>query len=249
MTTTPSDHACGYARVSTESQIDGYGLPEQREAITTYASTESLLLDAVFVDEGISGSEGLEGRAELARALDYLCEHPGATLIVPRLDRLARDLMVQEQVLADAWKTGATVTSCSATERVYCHPNNPEDPARTLIRQMLGAVAQYERQMIRLRLVRGRRRRLVETGWAGGPVPFGWEDPDEQAVLAHIEAQRRAGMSWRKLAADLDTRQLRKRNGRPWSAQELHRCHTRATERAPITPSLMEPHPATLEDA
>jgi DNA invertase Pin-like site-specific DNA recombinase len=238
MTAPITPRAIGYLRVSTEAQLDGLGLDVQRDAIVELAAELGLTLADVFVDEGISGSEGLDVRRALAAALDDLCANPGTTLIVPRLDRLARDLMVQEQVLADAWKTGATVTSCSETERTYCRPDSPEDPARTLIRQVLGAVAAYERAMIRLRLVRGRRMRLVREGWAGGPVPYGWTDPDEQATLAHVEAQRRAGMSWRRLAADLNTRGMRKRNGTEWHGPELQRLHVRATARHDTTLTL-----------
>lgn len=226
--------AIAYLRVSTEAQLDGLGLDVQRDACIELAQREGLTVAQVFTDEGISGSEGLDVRAALAAALDWLCEHPGATLIVPRLDRLARDLMVQEQVLADAWKCGAVVTSCSETERTYCRPDSPDDPARTLIRQVLGAVAAYERAMIRLRLVRGRRMRLVRTGWAGGPTPFGWEDPDEQRTLAYIDVARRGGAMWRAIANDLNRRGWYKRNGKAWTTSEVQRCHARALERGPI---------------
>lgn len=223
--------AAGYLRVSTEAQLDGYGLEIQRAGIDELAGLEQLELAAVFVDEGISGSEGLETRTGLAKALDWLEEHPGATLIIPRLDRLARDLIVQEQILADAWKTGATVLSCSPTERIYCQPDSPDDPARTLIRQVLGAVAAYERKMIRLRMTRGRRRLLDQQGWAGGPVPYGWSDPAERAVLEHVSLERAAGTSWGAITAELNRSAQYKRNGRPWTAQELQRTHARSTSR------------------
>lgn len=226
------NRAIGYRRVSTEAQLDGLGLDIQGDAIDDTAAAHHLTLAAIYTDEGISGSEGLDVRRDLAAALDDLCDHPGTTLIVPRLDRLARDLMVQEQVLADCWATGATVLSCSETERTYCRPDSPDDPARTLIRQVLGAVAAYERAMIRLRLRSGRRRRLAKTGWAGGPVPFGWEDEREQAVLDHVTTRRAAGVSWRKLAAELNTAGMLKRNGGTWSGPELHRTLARAGERA-----------------
>jgi DNA invertase Pin-like site-specific DNA recombinase len=232
-------NAVAYLRVSTEAQLDGLGLDVQRAAVFELADREGLTIADVFVDEGISGSEGLDSRAALAAALDWLCEHPGGTLIVPRLDRLARDLMVQEQVLADAWKCGATVTSCSETERTYCRPDDPSDPARTLIRQVLGAVAAYERAMIRLRLVRGRRLRLARDGWAGGPTPYGWNDPAEQTILLDIDEQRRRGVSWAGIAADFIARGIVKRNGKPWRREELQRCHARTVERGqlePITP-------------
>jgi DNA invertase Pin-like site-specific DNA recombinase len=224
--------AIGYLRVSTETQLEGFGLDIQRSAVTELADSEGLDLAAVYVDEGISGSEGLDTRTGLAKALDHLAEHPGMTLIIPRLDRLARDLMVQEQVLADAWKAGAVVLSCSQTERTYCHPDSPDDPARTLIRQVLGAVAAYERAMIRLRMSRGRRRLLDAQGWAGGPEPYGWSDPAERQVLTDVTHQRARGTSWGTIASQLNNAGRHKRNGRRWTAQEIQRTHARAVSRA-----------------
>jgi DNA invertase Pin-like site-specific DNA recombinase len=226
---TTTGRAIGYRRVSTEAQLDGMGLEIQGDAIRT--TTADLDLVAIYTDEGISGSEGLDGRAGLAQALDDLEAHPGTTLVVPRLDRLARDLMVQESVLADIWAHGGAVLSCSETERAYCHPDDPSDPARTLIRQVLGAVAAYERKMIRLRMVTGRRRRLAATGWAGGPEPYGWSDATEQQLLADITAARAAGTSWRKLVAHYNETGRLKRNGKPWTAPELHAVYTKALRR------------------
>jgi DNA invertase Pin-like site-specific DNA recombinase len=230
MTTHPGK-AIAYRRVSTETQLDGFGLELQDTAIADLAGTEGLDLVATFTDEGICGAESIDVRVELGKALDYLAEHPGTALIVPRLDRLARDLIVQEQCLADAWRTGATVLSCSPTERIYCQPDNPDDPARTLIRQVLGAVAAYERAMIRLRMTRGRRRLIAQQGWAGGPTPYGWECPTERALLADVTAWRSARVPWRTIAARLNSARRPKRNGAPWTHGELQRTWARATAR------------------
>jgi DNA invertase Pin-like site-specific DNA recombinase len=233
------DLAAGYIRVSTEQQLDGMGLDIQRDAITTEAQQRGLRLGPVFADEGICGAEGLETREGLASALTWLEDNPGATLIIPRLDRLARDLMVQESVLADIWKTGGHVWSCSETERAYCQPDSPEDPARTLIRQVLGAVAAYERAMIRLRMVRGRRRLIAEQGWAGGPTPYGWDDDTEAAVLRHVKGRRDQGYAWGYIVEELNDHGLLKRSGKPWTVAELHRTFLRATSRNPIEPEIM----------
>lgn len=227
----PAGTAAGYGRVSTETQMDGFGPEIQRDSIAELAAAEGLDLVAVFMDEGVSGSEGLDTRTELAKALDFLAANPGATLIIPRLDRLARDLMVQESVLADIWKMGATVLSCSETERTYCRPDSPDDPARTLIRQVLGAVAAYERAMIRLRMTRGRRRLLDQQGWAGGPEPYGWSDDAERATLSHMMHERGHGTSWGVIAGQLNRSDRRKRNGRDWTAQEVQRTYARAVGR------------------
>jgi DNA invertase Pin-like site-specific DNA recombinase len=224
--------AVGYARVSTEHQVvDGFGLDIQREAIAAEAATNGYHLATVYADEGISGAEGLDTRVGLADALADIADGTASVLIVPRLDRLARDLVTQETVLADAWKHGATVLSCSETERVYCQPDTPDDPARTLIRQVLGAIAAYERAMIALRLRTGRRRRLAVDGWAGGPKPYGWDDDAERAVLDRVTEARAAGVTWRAIADDLNAAGVGKRNGRPWSHAELHKAYTRAQVR------------------
>lgn len=238
--------AIGYVRVSTESQIDGLGLDVQVAAIHALAATEGYRVTAIYRDEGISGSEDLAGRRGLADAIEALAAGEAGVLIIPKLDRLARDLMVQESILADAWKANATVVSCSETERTYCHPDNPDDPARALIRQVLGAVAAYERNMIRLRLVSGRRRRIAEDGYAGGPEPYGWSDADEQATLAHVAAARQTGRSWKAIAAELNRAGRTKRNGTAWATSDIHRTFTRANTRHPVAPASLELTPSLL---
>jgi DNA invertase Pin-like site-specific DNA recombinase len=68
--------------------------------------------------------------------------------VVYRLDRLARDLVLQEQLLAEVWRSrGAVLDRRWGGEP----PRRPEDPSRRLLRQVLGAVSEDERAMIALR--------------------------------------------------------------------------------------------------
>jgi DNA invertase Pin-like site-specific DNA recombinase len=225
--------AIAYLRVSTDEQAEhGTGLDIQRDAIVAYCAEHGIKLVTTFADEGISGKEGLDTRVALADALADL--GPGMELVIYRLDRLARDLMVQETLLAEAWRTGATVASCSAAERVYCQPDSPDDPTRRLIRQVLGAVAEYDRSMIALRLRNGRRRKLAATGYAGGPEPYGWTDPDERQVLADVATMRLAGMTWELIAAHLNYTNRTKRNGAPWTRTEIHRAASRHRDRPAV---------------
>jgi len=224
-------NAVGYIRVSTDSQVDGFGLDVQRDSITAHAAAVGLTLVDIFADEGISGSEDVAGRQGLANALDALTSGNATVLIVPKLDRLARDLMVQESILADAWKANATVVPCVEGERLYCQPDDPTDPSRALIRQVLGAVAAYERAMIRARLVAGRRRRIARDGYAGGPEPFGWANATEQATLRRVAELRAHGLTWARTASELNRDGMLKRNGTRWSASHLHRTYTRAGQR------------------
>ena len=236
--------AVGYVRVSTEQQLDGLGLDVQEDAVRKLASERGWHLEAIYRDEGVSGSEDVAGRQGLANALAAL-EDDAEVLIVPKLDRLARDLLVQESILRDVWSADAEIVPCVEGEQYACRPDSPDDPSRRLIRQVLGAVAEYERAMIRARMVAGRRRKIAATGYAGGPEPYGWTDPDEQSVLDEVNAARMVGMSWRRIADRLNRAGKVRRAGGLWDASNLHRTMTRAWERGwprlePDVPQLLE---------
>jgi DNA invertase Pin-like site-specific DNA recombinase len=232
--TVTARRAVAYLRVSTEAQTEGFGLEIQSAMIDELALLEGYEIVGRYSDDGVSGKEELEARTGLVLVLDAIAQGTADVVLIPRLDRLARDLIVQEQILADFWREGADVISCSPSERIYCQPDHPEDPARTLIRQVLGAVAAYERAMIRLRMTRGRRRLLDQQGWAGGPVPYGWECADEQELLADVSVMRTDGTTWRAICGRLNAAGRFKRNGGPWTAAELQRTHSRAAVRLTV---------------
>jgi DNA invertase Pin-like site-specific DNA recombinase len=98
----------GYLRVTTDRQAEeGLGLEVQEEAIQAWAQTHGHELVALTRDEGISGSNGLDTRVGLGDALEAVREGRAEGLVVYRLDRLARDLIVQETLLAELRRMGA----------------------------------------------------------------------------------------------------------------------------------------------
>jgi DNA invertase Pin-like site-specific DNA recombinase len=209
-----------YRRVSTDRQAEqGYGLDAQAAALDTWAEAAGLPILETFTDAGVSGAcsplERPAFAALLLRARELGGDSPDSAdgrresacalvnVVLPRLDRLARDLLIQEQALADLWATGATVYDASTGQAI--HPDDPDDPTRTLIRQVLGAVAQYDRAAIGARMRAGRAAKRRAGGYADGAPPFGWravggelvEDPSEQATLARMIHLRDSGLSLR----------------------------------------------------
>ena len=92
----------GYLRVSTDAQAEhGFGLDVQEQAIRQWAKRENKVLTELFSDAGVSGSNGLESRVALADALSAMKEGRAEGLVVYRLDRLARDLVLQETLLLE----------------------------------------------------------------------------------------------------------------------------------------------------
>jgi hypothetical protein len=141
---------------------------------------------------------------------------------VYRLDRLARDLVLQEQLLAELHRRGKELHSCS-THRGRQPEHSPDDPTRALVRRILGSIAQYEREVIRLRLMAGRQRKALAGGYAGGAPPYGWaavrgqlvKVPDEQAPPADAPAAPRRASPTGTSCAELERRGIPSRAG-PW---------------------------------
>lgn len=80
----------GYLRVSTDGQVDGFGLAEQERAIRRWARANGHHVVEVLTDAGTSGNLDAVDRPGLAGALEALYRDEVDGLIVARLDRLAR---------------------------------------------------------------------------------------------------------------------------------------------------------------
>lgn len=203
-----------YLRVSTEQQADtGGGLEIQERECRSWLRRHGHRLVEVCTDAGRSGTAELAERPGLVRALGLVQEDRADGVLVARLDRLSRDVVLQEQLLAELHRRGKELHSCSAAEDEHLI-DSPDDPTRALVRRILGAIAAYEREVIRLRLVAGLERKKLAGGFTGGGVPYGWTSrrgdlvpvPAEQEALALMRTLQRQGRSYRSIGAALESR-------------------------------------------
>lgn len=230
-----------YLRVSTDKQAEeGLGIEIQRQGISQWAKAKGNRVVEWHTDEGVSGSNGLDERNGLPEALAALKAGRATGLVVWRLDRLARDLIVQETLLAELRRMGCEVFSTFPSEAEYMK-DDPEDPSRKLIRQVLGAVSEYEKSMITLRLRAGRRRKAEQGGFAHGAPRFGKraegkllvDDTGERAIIARIGELASKGESMRSISAILNSEGLPAKRGGPWYPHTV----TRVVKRLPTSAS------------
>ncbi len=226
-----------YLRVSTDKQAEqGCGLDVQADAIEEWTIEHGHRVVGWFRDEGVSGSNGLDMRLGLAEALDALRDGFGEGLIVYRLDRLARDLVIQEQLLADLRRMGAEMFTTSAAETELLQ-DDPDDPTRRLVRQVLGAVSEFERSMIALRMRSGRRRKHEHGGYAYGAPAFGYAaearalapiDQEQEAIVRIIEL-RAHGLTLREISTALEVEDFQTKRGGRWHPKVVRDILNRAT--------------------
>lgn len=103
--------AFGYLRVSSNGQIEGDGFPRQRATIERWAAANGIIIVRWFEERGVSGKTDLENRPALQELMVALASNGVRTVLIEKLDRLARDLMVQETILAEFRKQGFEVVS------------------------------------------------------------------------------------------------------------------------------------------
>jgi DNA invertase Pin-like site-specific DNA recombinase len=126
----------GYARVSTDEQ----DLTAQRNALATLGVEP----DRIYVDHGLTGAN--RDRPGLREALAACRE--GDTLVVTKLDRLARSLPDAREILDDLTRRAVKLSLGSSV-------HDPTDPVGRLLFNVLAMVAEFEADLIRLRTREG----------------------------------------------------------------------------------------------
>jgi DNA invertase Pin-like site-specific DNA recombinase len=204
----------GYIRVSTDRQEIGPQV--QREAIASRFEDVQW-----YEDIGISGGAQLEDRPGLAQALVAL--QPGDRFVVYRLDRVARDLMTQLVIEDQVRKAGAVLISCAG------EGTGAEGPEAKLFRQILGAIAEFERAMIKARTRAAMAVKRAKGEKMGGQTPFGYvaeagklvPDVAEQAVIERIVGWRGDGVTIRGVVDKLNGLGIGTKMGKMWNIRQV----------------------------
>ncbi len=173
-----------YARVSTTHQDPDVQLRELRALV----AARGWAISREYVDAGISGAS--TSRPELSRLLADAHKGCFAGILVWRLDRLGRSLRHLVTVVEDL--LARVIDVISATEP---HMDSTT-PTGRLLRNIFASVAEYEREMIRERVMAGLRKAKASGKHIGRP----------RTVLnrLRIDQLRGEGLSWREIARKMD---------------------------------------------
>src|SRR6202048_671165 len=137
--------AVAYFRTSSETNVGGDKdtLKRQREAIAKYAGAAGYHVIAEYADDGVKGADPVDQRPGFAAMMKHIASNGVRTILVETASRFARDLIVQEtgrRFLEDAGITLIAVDSPNAFL--------DDTPTAVMIRQILGAVSQFEKAML-----------------------------------------------------------------------------------------------------
>jgi site-specific DNA recombinase len=209
----------GYCRVSTDNQREEGTVEIQRQALKEYALTKGYDLCEVFCDEGVSG--GLEDRPGLSGLFDFIEASPDvAGVLIFKLDRLARDLYIQEHLIKKLEGLGKELVSIKEPDL------DSKDPMRKAFRQFMGIVAELEKAFITMRLSGGRVHKARKGGYAGGRAALGYLvkdkalsiDEEGAETVRSIFQMKGDGLTLRAIAQTLNDRGVPTARGGKWYA-------------------------------
>ncbi len=214
--------ALSYVRCSGAGQVGGDTVPRQREAVERFARSAGLQVVREFSDLGVSGTKDLAGRPGLAELLEFATTNGIGAVIVENATRWARDLMVGE-ILLDKLRAAGIAVWDASTGRDLTVPDG--EPTGVLIRQILAAVAEFDRAVTVAKLQTARERIRSNGRKCEGRKAFG-ERPGEQEVVERIHQLRRKPrggerLSFKAIADRLNADGVPTRQGGPWRASTV----------------------------
>jgi len=206
-----------YYRTSSAANVgpDKDSQRRQAEAVEGYARGRYGIATS-FYDAAVSGADPVDTRPGFAELLSYCDANQIGVVLVENASRFARDLAVQ--------LTGHALLQARGIELVPVDaPNYFTDPSPTaeLVRQILGAVSQFEKAALVAKLRHARDRKRAETGRCEGRKAV----PAEVVATARRLARRspRTGKtrSLRRIAVELATLGYISPSGAPYHAGSI----------------------------
>lgn len=212
-----------YIRVSTQRQgRSGLGLDAQRDMVNSFLNGGRHSIVGEFVE--VESGKRDDNRPQLAKALG-LCRAHKATLLVGKLDRLARNVAFVSKLM----EAGVKFVACDLPEAnnltIHVMAAMAEYEAKAISERTKAALAMSKKKLGGRRVSRQRWNEITAEGrklgrLAHSSAASAWA----KDVMPVVESLRAEGMaSLREIAAGLNERGIEARRGGEWTAVQVMR--------------------------
>lgn len=207
-----------YVRVSTEGQVkDGYGLEAQERDIRVYCAKNDMELMKVYREEGVSGAK--EDRPVFNKILYGEAQNPPVEgIVVAKNDRVARDINIYYYYKMLLKKKEIELISVAEDFGEF-------GVMARFLEAFTMCVAEMERDNIKKRTSAGRSMKIGRGGFAGGRVPYGYDNiekelrvnEEEAKVVREIFELRGKGWKLREIAELMNLRGIKSKSGKEFT--------------------------------
>jgi DNA invertase Pin-like site-specific DNA recombinase len=212
--------AVAYLRTSSAANVgaDKDSDKRQRAAIEAFAKQAGFTIIAEYYDKAVSGADRIDERPGFTQMLQRLAADGAKTIIVESPDRFARDLAVQLAGHDMLKELGLSIIPASAPDFF-----TEDTPTAVLVRQVLGAIAQFEKASAVAKLAAARKRKREREGRCEGRKPLSQTRPEVVALARRLRRRRPKGgqLSLREVSKELAARGFLNELGKPYAAKSV----------------------------
>ena len=182
--------AVAYLRTSSATNVgaDKDSDKRQRTAIEAYAKRAGFKIVGEYYDKAVSGADRIDDRPGFREMLQQLASNGAKTIIVESPDRFARDLAVQLAGHDMLKALGILIIPASAPDFF-----TEDTPTAVLVRQVLGAIAQFEKASSVAKLAAARKRKRESEGRCEGRKPLSETRPEVVALARKLRPSQAQG--------------------------------------------------------
>jgi len=207
-----------YVRVSTDKQMDGFGIDLQIQKCQKLSQYNKWKIYRIYRDEGYSGSLGLDKRQGLRQLMDDARDGRFDTVLCYSLDRIGRSTKIILDIAEKLQKLEVGLYSCRETFDTTSHTGK-------LMLTILSAISEHDKSKIKERMKSGAESKKAKTGVTSGPPPYGYKknkskvfvDDDKAPTVRHIFTLRSQDKSYQEIADIINGEGYRTRTGKDWS--------------------------------
>jgi DNA invertase Pin-like site-specific DNA recombinase len=209
--------AVAYFRTSSATNVgqDKDSLARQELAVRDYAARNDIEIVQEFYDAAISGADPLDEREGFRLLLQRITSNGVKTILCETANRFARDLMVQEIGWRRLQDLGVELIAVDSPNAFL-----DDTPTANLIRQILGAVAQFDKAMVVAKLRGARERKKAATGKCEGQKSWTEMDPKMAKIAREL---RTRGWSLNAVRKELAVRGFVSKTGTPLTRSVVSR--------------------------
>ena len=218
--TSQTTSAVAYYRTSSAANVgdDKDSLRRQQEAVHSFAKVMGVEVVKEFYDAAVSGADPIDARSGFVEMLDYMAGNGARTVLVENASRFARDLTVQITGHDFLKAQGYDLIPVDAPDFFI-----DETPTAVLVRQVLGAISQFEKASLVSKLKAARDRKRAVTGRCEGRKPPSDELVKEAKRLARKNPKTGKKRSLRVIAKELAELGFLSPKGKAYSAEGIRK--------------------------
>lgn len=213
-----SGTAVAYFRTSSAANVgeDKDSLKRQQDAVRAYAKAHRVEIVREFYDAAVSGADAVEARPGFSDMLAYMLGNGARTVLVENASRFARDILVQllgHQLLKGH---GIELVPVDAPSHF-----TEDSPTATMLRSILGAVSQFEKEALVLKLRKARERVRKTKGRCEGLPAVPEKVVLEARRLARKNPRTGRVRSLREIARELAVKGMLSPSSKPYHAGSI----------------------------